>query len=156
MPTVQSLNQSSKSALGLKVNFYEQAQIKTNENHMSKLTRNQNSNIAEINHQISEIHDNESGFLNKNVKFYENQNKQELNSQKKQMRILKCNLQNVINIQAQQGNFEAFNIQDETIDRRIVKVKFNENDNMIKLGRIAIKNRVKPFTLEITKHNMTL
>ena len=70
------------------------------------------------------------------------------------MRILRCNLQNVINIQAQLGNFEAFNIQDEVIDRRTAKIKFNETDNMIKLGRIAIRNRVRPFSLEITKFNM--
>jgi hypothetical protein len=68
---------------------------------MSKLTRNQNSNLAEINNQIRDIQDSESGYLQKQAgTYHENQNKHELNSQKKQMRILKCNLQNVINIQA--------------------------------------------------------
>jgi len=52
---------------------------------MSKLTRNQNSNLAEITNQMSEIHANsEFGFQETKATGYdENQSKQELNSVKK-------------------------------------------------------------------------
>ena len=48
---------------------------------MSKLTNTQNFNLAEITNQISEIHNNESGFqATKGSSYSGDQNNNELNS----------------------------------------------------------------------------
>ena len=74
--------------------------------------------------------------------------------QKKAMRLLKNDVQNIMNTQAQKGDFQAFKIEDESIDKKVIKIPFNEQDSMIKIGRIAIKNRVKSFNIDVHKYNM--
>lgn len=76
--------------------------------------------------------------------------------QKKKMRQMKQEIQNVLDASASQGNYDAFQIDDEFIDKKVCKITFNENDNMVKNGRITIKNRVKPFKVDIQKVNLAL
>ena len=63
-------------------------------------------------------------------------------------------MQDVLNVQAQEGDFRAFSVEDDSIDRKVAKVNFSESDDLMQLGRIAIKNRIKPFRIEVTKHNL--
>ena len=55
---------------------------------------------------------------------------------------------------AKKGEYQAFRIDEECIDKKIVKISFNEHDQMVTIGRIAIKNRIRGFQIEVKKFNM--
>ena len=66
------------------------------------------------------------------------ENSVNLLQQKKKMRQMKQEIQNVLDASATMGNYDAFQIDDEYIDKKVCKITFNENDNMVKNGRITI------------------
>ena len=45
------------------------------------------------------------------------------------------------------SNYDAFNIEDQCCEKQIVKVKFTDNDNIFKTGKLMIKNRIKSFDI---------
>ena len=47
--------------------------------------------------------------------------------------------------------FDAFNLENEDFERKVVKVDLNKFDCLSLMGRVAIKNRIKPFSVTISK-----
>jgi hypothetical protein len=47
------------------------------------------------------------------------------------MRLMKQKLGNVMNSDAQEGNFEAFDVLNDMVDNSVLKVNFSESNNMV-------------------------
>lgn len=47
--------------------------------------------------------------------------------------------------------FDAFQVEDEDFEKRVIRVGMGEHDNLVQIGRIKIKNRVKTFNVTVTK-----
>lgn len=75
--------------------------------------------------------------------------------QKKLMRMMKQQIQSVLGNKSSQNQFDAFDIEDEDFEKRMVKVGMNEHNNLVQSGRLKIKNRIKDFTVTALKTEST-
>lgn len=71
--------------------------------------------------------------------------------QMKIMRQMKQEIQNVLDNKSSFNVFDAFNVEEEDFEKKILKVGMGENDNLVQVGRIKVKNRVKAFTVNVYK-----
>lgn len=71
--------------------------------------------------------------------------------QMKIMRQMKQEIANVLDNKSSYNLFEAFNVEDEDFEKRVVKVGMGDHDNLVQTGRIKVKGRVKPFHVLVSK-----
>jgi hypothetical protein len=78
-----------------------------------------------------------------------------IQKQKKLMRMMKQQIQGVLGHKANQNQFDAFDIEDEAFEKRVVRVGMDEHSNLVQSGRIRIKNRIKDFNVSFLKAGPT-
>lgn len=134
------------------------AGLEPQDRYMSQRTRRENVHVELImNTSLDAERSNARQSLSPSkeaIPLEDDRNSVNLLHQKKKMRQMKQEIQNVLDASASMGNYDAFQIDDEIIDKKICKISFNENDNMVKNGRITIQNRIKPFKIDIQKFNL--
>ena len=74
-----------------------------------------------------------------------------LNQQKKLMRQMKQEIQGLCPEQGAGKKCEAFQVDEEDFSQHVEKIPITENDNLVKVGRLKIKNRIKSFTVVFSK-----
>jgi hypothetical protein len=68
---------------------------------------------------------------------------------------MKSELKAVLDGHQNTGDYEAFDLSDESAEQEVLRVSFNEDDNPIKFGRILIQNRIRSFNIFFSKTNLT-
>jgi hypothetical protein len=69
---------------------------------------------------------------------------------------MKQEISTVLVSKGQKNSYDAFDVDEEDFERKVVKVGLGENDNLVQIGRLLIKNRVKPFTVTFMKSQMAI
>ena len=92
-----------------------------------------------------------AGSPNKTIELANDETTKNLFVQKKEMRHMKQQISSVLFGSIQNNNFDAFDIEDESIEKIIEKISFDESESMIKQGRVLIKNRIKRFNIIVNK-----
>ena len=73
---------------------------------------------------------------------------------KGKMKFMKEEITKVLGGNENLGSYQAFDIENESVEHMKLKVSFNENDRLVQYGRLLIKNRINNFSLQISKANM--
>lgn len=92
-----------------------------------------------------------NGSPTKDIDIGNDETSKNLFVQKKEMRHMRQQISSVLYASIQNQGFDAFDIEDEAIDKIVEKISFDENESMIKQGRLLIKNRIKRFNIIVNK-----
>ena len=65
------------------------------------------------------------------------------------MKFIKEEIAKVLGGNENHGTYQAFDIDNESVEQLKLKVSFNENDRLVQYGRLLIKNRINNFSLQI-------